>query len=306
MHIVVAVNPNASFGRNRGIETKVSSALAAAGHHVNVLIRNSFDELLTATRAAASNADALVVVGGDGMVSLGVNALVGTSTPMAIVPAGTGNDFARALGFDHTNLDHAIEQMVASLNTTPVAVDTVSMTSDSGKSLGRYVGVLSAGFDAIVNERANTMRRPRGASRYILALLIELVRMKPRHYRITITNNNGAATEFEVHAVLVAAANNVSLGGGMYLVPHANLRDGKIDLLVAHAMSKFELLRVFPKVFSGKHTSHPKCDFHQGTSIRIETEHVVAYADGERVAPLPLQLQVEPNSLQVFFVPPTS
>ncbi|MEO8932511.1 MAG: diacylglycerol kinase [Lacisediminihabitans sp.] len=295
LHLVVAINPSASFGKSRAVGPATVQTLRAAGHEVTALTEPDFEELREAARKALRRKpDALVVVGGDGMVSLGVNLLAGTKIPLGIVPSGTGNDMARGLGIPVGNTEAAIELLLQLLQNAPRVIDAGRVTGSDG-GITWFASVLSAGFDAVVNERANLMRWPRGRSRYNLALLRELAVLKPISYRLTL---DGVVSE--TRAMLVAVGNNVSLGGGMRVVPEAKLDDGLLDVLVVQPLSRTAFLRIFPRVFKGTHVSDPRVSITRVRSIRIEADAVVAYADGERVGPLPVDAEVVPGALRVL------
>ena len=295
LQLVVAINPSASFGKSRDVGPAVVQTLRAAGHEVVALTEPDFEQLRDAARAALRDkSDALVVVGGDGMVSLGVNLLVGSRIPLGIVPSGTGNDMARGLGIPVDNTEAAIEILLAALPRPPRVIDAGRITEDDGR-VTWFGCVLSAGFDAVVNERANLMRWPRGRNRYNVALLRELAVLKPIAYRVTL---DGVVSE--TRAMLVAAGNNVSLGGGMRLVPDAKLDDGLLDVLVVRPLSRTAFLRIFPRVFKGTHVTDPRVMITRARNIRIEADSVVAYADGERVGPLPIDIELVPAALRVL------
>ena len=295
LKLVVAINPSASFGKSRAVGPAVVQTLRAAGHEVIALTEPDFDELKDAAgRALRDRPDALVVVGGDGMVSLGVNLLAGTKIPLGIVPSGTGNDMARGLGIPVGNTEPAIEALLVALGRPPRVIDAGRVTEGDGRTTW-FACVLSAGFDAVVNERANLMRWPRGRSRYNLALLRELALLKPISYRLTL---DGVVSE--TRAMLVAAGNNVSLGGGMRVVPDAKLDDGLLDVLVVQPLSRTAFLRIFPRVFKGAHLGDPRVSVTRARSIRIEADAVIAYADGERIGPLPIDIEVVPAALRVL------
>ncbi|QTX04434.1 diacylglycerol/lipid kinase family protein [Agromyces archimandritae] len=288
--LVVAVNPSASFGRHRAVGAAVVARLEAAGYAVEMLQEPNAALLDRELRSALGHdPDGVVVVGGDGLVSLALNAIGETGIPLGLVPTGTGNDLARGLGIPHDDPTAATDALLAALDRPPRAIDAVR-TGD-----GRwFAGVLSAGFDAVVNERANRMRRPRGASRYTIALVRELLGYRARPYVLEIDGERR-----EVRAMLISVANNASIGGGMRIVPHAALDDGLLDVFIVHPLPRIGLLRVFPRVFSGTHIDHPAVEFRTAKRVRIDGD-AVAYADGERLGELPIEAEVQPGALRVF------
>jgi diacylglycerol kinase (ATP) len=292
--LLVAVNPAASFGRNRAVGPAVAERLIDEGYEVAMLREANFELLRREAESAfALGTDGLVVVGGDGMVSLGVNLVAETGVPLGIVAAGTGNDLARGLGLPFEDPAAATEELVAALARPPRMIDLGVIRH--GELSTWFACVVSAGFDAVVNERANRMSRPRGPSRYTIALMRELATFRPRTYAITIDG-----VRREQRAMLVSVANNPSLGGGMRIVPHADLTDGLLDVFIVHPLSRAGLLAVFPKVFAGEHTNHPAVEFVQGRRIVIEADDIIAYADGERIGALPIDVEVVPRALAVF------
>jgi diacylglycerol kinase (ATP) len=292
--VVVAVNPMASFGHRADVGPLAIRRLRDAGHTVIDVDEANIELLRRETmRAVEAGVDALVVVGGDGMANLGANIVAQTGVPLGIVPSGTGNDLAAGLGIPIDDTEAAIARLLDALDRPPRVID--AGTVRHGELTTWFAGVLSAGFDASVNERANRMTRPRGRSRYVFALLRELATLKPIPYEIVA---DGVAAGKE--ALLISVANNRSLGGGMHIVPHADLEDGMLDLFIVTPMSRFAFLRVFPKVFSGRHTELPAVSFQRVRSVTLNAPGVVAYADGERIGPLPVEITVVPGALKVL------
>jgi diacylglycerol kinase (ATP) len=300
LRLVVAINPTASFGKGRDVGPAVVSTLRGLGHHVTSLQEPSFAELVESGRAAvATKPDAFIVVGGDGMVNLGTNLVAKTKVPLGIVPSGTGNDMARGLGLPYDNTEAAIESLISCLAEGPRTIDAglVTYTDDeTGERAQRWFAcVLSAGFDAIVNERANNMRHPKGPSRYLVALALELAKLKPIEYRLVIDG-----VETVTKAALVAVGNNISLGGGMKVTPDARVDDGVLDVLLVEPLSRIAFLRVFPSVFKGEHVKDRRVSIQRATTISIDADSVAAYADGERINRLPIEITVVPKALRIF------
>jgi diacylglycerol kinase (ATP) len=296
--LVVAINPSARFGANKGVGGTVVDKLRAHGHEVVDLLEPSYAELIASAKREISNKpDGLIVVGGDGMVNLGVNLVAGTGVPLGLIPAGTGNDMARILGIPHEDQVAALEVLIEALERPARVIDAVLTTESDGTQ--RWLGcIMSAGFDAFVNERANKMEYPKGKSRYTIAMLMELLTLKPIQYKVTMDG-----TVLETGGVLVSVGNGESFGGGMRVLPNAVLDDGLLDVLVAQPMSRISLLRIFPKVFEGTHITDPRVAIYRAKKIRIEADGVVAYGDGERFGPLPIDLEVKPGALRVFSPP---
>jgi diacylglycerol kinase (ATP) len=285
--IAVLTNPTSGKGRGGRIGDVVLPRLTDAGYAVRDLRGRDADEALDLARQCVSDElETLVVIGGDGMVHLAVQALAGTGTRLGVVPAGTGNDVARALDLPRKD---------------PVAAtDLIIAGHERSIDLARighkyYVTVLAAGFDAIVNERANQMTWPKGQMRYNLATLAELRTFEPIPYLLEV---DGEQHRFS--AMMVAVGNGSSFGGGMRIAEGALLDDGLLDVIAIAPMGKLELLRTFPKLFSGTHIGHPKVRHFPARTVTIAAPGIVAYADGERIAPLPLTVEVVPAALNVL------
>ncbi len=297
--VVVAINPSASFGRSRDVGPALVQTLRASGHEVVSLQEPDWESLVASARASvAKRPDALVVVGGDGMVHLGVNILAGKRVPLGIVPTGTGNDMARSLGIPYENAEAAIRALGDALDREARTIDAakVRWADSDGAPQERWVAcAISAGFDAIVNERANSMRHPKGPSRYTIAILVELARLKPIHYRLTLDGR-----VIETDGSMVSLGNGISLGGGMKITPDAILDDGLLDVMIVRPLTRLKFLRLFPKVFSGMHTGLPVVRMERARRVRIEADGIVAYGDGERLGPTPVDVELVPGALRVL------
>jgi len=294
--VALLVNPTSGGGRGAREGRLAADRLRQEGLGVRLLEgADAEDAVRLAREAVAGGVDALVVAGGDGMVHIGVQCVAGTGVPLGMVPTGTGNDFATALGIPAHD-PAAAAQVIA--RWTPTDIDAVLTDSVVGKRW--YAGVMSSGFDSAVNERANRMRWPRGRSRYNIAIMAELGVFKPLPFRVTV---DGAETEVE--AMLTAVGNNTSYGGGMKVTPGAVLDDGLLHVTVLRRLSKVEFLRVFPRVYKGTHVDHPAVDVLVGREVRLEAPGAVAYADGERIGALPVTATCVPGALRVLSWDPT-
>ena len=285
--LALLTNPTAGKGRGNRTAAMALPRLLEAGYDVRSLDGRSPEEALDLARqCVADGIEALVVCGGDGMVHLGAQAVTGTETPLGIIPAGTGNDVARYL--DLPRSDPAL------------AADVVARGKERTIDLARvgsvyFVTVLAAGFDAIVNERANAMAWPKGQMRYNLATLAELRVLAPIPYVLELDG-----VEERLEATLVAVGNGPSFGGGLRITEGAVLDDGMLDVVVIKPLSKLDLLRTYPKLFRGTHVHHPQYRHHRVRRVTVAAPGIVAYADGERIGALPLTIEVAPGALRVL------
>lgn len=289
--ITLFVNPTAGRGRGARAARPAASALRDAGFSVRTVLGDDPRDALARARAAVEEGTgALIAVGGDGMANLALQAVVGTGTPFGLVAAGTGNDFARALGMPLREPAAAGRMIADALKCGRVR------DIDLGRIGDRWFGaVLASGFDSRVNDRGNRMRLPLGRFKYDLAIVAELAAFRPLPYRITL---DGGEVR-EVEATLVAVGNGPSYGGGMRICPGADLTDGLFDITVVGECSRATLLRVFPRVYRGTHVGHPAITVLRAASVELAAEQVTGYADGEPVGPLPLTARCVPGALRV-------
>ncbi|MER7457826.1 diacylglycerol kinase [Micromonospora sp. NPDC126480] len=293
--VAVLANPTAGRGRHRGLLPRVLDRLAEGGRPVRVLdARTPVQAQAACHEAVADGAAALVTVGGDGTVHLALQAVAGTSVPFGAVPAGTGNDFAIDTGFPGDPLT-AVDAMVAALRDgRSRPVDLARITAADGTHRW-YGAVLAAGFDAIVNERANRMRWPRGPRRYDLAILVELARLRPRRYTLRLDGEI-----HETDAVLVAVGNCPSYGGGMRICPDADPTDGLLDVVVGGRFDRRTLMRVKPRIYRGTHVAHPLVRSYRARTVEVEAAGITTYADGERAVDLPVTITAVPGAVRLL------
>jgi diacylglycerol kinase (ATP) len=275
----LVINPVAGQGKGTTVGTYVAGWLSQRKIPYTIVTGNSSVSLgdhFSHFLEKFPEAQGVIAVGGDGLLHNILQVLVPAQIPLAVIPAGTGNDFVRTLGWDLKSFDAQLQTI------TTLAPSSVDLGLVDGEW---FAAILSTGFDSIVNEKANTMSWPKGPMKYNAAISIELPRFKPRHYEI-ILDDRTISTE----AMLIAVSNGRSYGGGMLVCPSANIRDGLFDVMVLHPVSTAQFIKVFPRVFAGTHVSHPAVEIVRSRSVRIESK-AVAYADGERIGQLPISAE---------------
>jgi diacylglycerol kinase (ATP) len=284
----LVINPVAGQGKGASVGTYVAGYLNSRGIKYEIIIgRNGIDQADSLQRFLGRNPDCsgVIAVGGDGLLHLVLQKITPAQVPLAVIPAGTGNDFVRTLGWSPDNVDAILE---AVLSKKPRSVDLGLVDGEW------FAAILSTGFDSIVNEKANTLSWPKGPMKYNVAIAIELPRFAPRHYEIILDDRT-----ISTQAMLIAVANGRSYGGGMLVCPRADISDGYFDVMVLHPISKLEFIKVFPRVFKGTHITHPAVEIVRSKSVKITSE-AVAYADGERIGQLPVSAQCMPGALMTW------
>ncbi|MCG5214876.1 YegS/Rv2252/BmrU family lipid kinase [Streptosporangium sp. KLBMP 9127] len=290
--IALLVNPAARGGRSLRLLAPALRRLRAGGREVSVLAATTAGEALElACTAVAEDPAALVAFGGDGLVHLAVQATAGTAVPLGIIPAGTGNDIATALGIPARDPAAAAATVLRGMTRT---IDAVLIDGTEW-----FAGVLACGFDSRVNERANARTWPPGMAKYLVAVVQELRAFRPIPFTITLESPAGREV-IEREAMLVAVGNTGAYGAGMRVCPAADPGDGLLDVMVLGAIPRGEFLRTFPRVYRGTHVTHPAVTVRTATRVEISAPGVVAYADGERIGPAPITCELVPGALHVL------
>lgn len=292
--VVALVNPVAGRGRGRRAGEAAVARLRELGAEVSELEGASAAEARELVAAAlADRPDALVVVGGDGTLASILDQLVGAGVPAVLVPAGTGNDLARALGLPLGGAGSAARaaELALSGRIRDIDIGEVSI----GDRRTRFLTVAALGFDARVADRTNRLRRPRGRTRYYLALVIELVRLRPLRFSLRV---DGGPTE-ERPGILVAVGNTRSYGGGMPICPDADPADGAFDVTHVAPIGRLTLIRLFPSLLRGSHLARPEVRALRAAHVEISAPGLVVYADGERIGAGPARFAVLPGALRL-------
>lgn len=281
--------------RGRGgpaaLGARATDALRGAGHEVSEIVTDTLGEARARCRQAVQDeVDVLVVAGGDGAVSLGVDTCARTGTALGLLPAGTGNDNARSLGVPEG--ERAVDLL---LRPTTRTVDTLHLPE-----LDRHVlSSVPAALDSRISARASSWPRQLGPLSYTLAALVEIAllgRQEPLRYRLTV---DGRSEELE--ALVVVPANMRYFGGGLPIAPDADPTDGLLDLVVVTPLGPARAVGLLRAVRAGRHPGHPDVRITRAREVRIEgPDDIIAQGDGEKLGPLPLTVRVDPASLQVI------
>ena len=283
--LILFANPSSGRGKGGKVLSIIENFLKLSNEVFSSISTKSLEKSIFLLRESANKYPQakIIVIGGDGMLHAAINNVQGN--PIGLIPAGTGNDFARALGL---SLEDPIENIRRVLSADVEEVDLGKIGDEY------FAAICSTGFDSVVNERANKLKWPTGKMKYNIAMLLELPRFKPRSYEIVIDGK-----KMQTQAMLIAIANGLSYGGGMKVCPAADIQDGLLDIMILAPVPKLEFIRIFPSVFKGLHVTHPAVSILQGRSIQIKAD-AVAYADGERIGELPLDVSISHNKLKVL------
>jgi len=296
----LVVNPTAGRGRALKILPDVLDAFLRGLPEGSLQVRqaNTYQDAQDFCRRAVEAArpdthDSLVVMGGDGIMHLGVNAAGGTNVPLGMIPAGTGNDLCRSVGVP-------LDPVKAAQVIVEGHLKRIDLTSAVGKlahgGTQRYVGsVVATGYDARVAIRGASMAKGWGSLAYAAAALAELRSFEPVTYRIRIDGQ-----ERVLPAMFIAVANGGYYGGGMHIAPKASVTDGLLDITLVHPVSKATLLRLLPKMFNGSFATDPAVELLTAKEVMIDGDGLVGVADGEALGQPPLGVTCEPGALAVF------
>jgi YegS/Rv2252/BmrU family lipid kinase len=288
--LLLLVNPAAAGGKSLRSLARARDALDGAGAEYRVVETHGLDHGRQLAGEAAATGEAIVAVGGDGMVGALAGVLRDAPVPLGIVPSGRGNDFARVLGIPSDPAEAA-----------RVLLDGGERLVDVAEAGGHpFVGIASLGFDSDANRIANETKRIRGNLVYVVAALRALAAWRTATFTVTV---DGERTEMRGYSV--AVGNSKAYGGGMFLIPHAEVDDGILDVFLSGETSKLTYLRGFPKVFKGTHVDDPSVTFLSGREVEVDADRpFTVYADGDPIGELPLKVSVRERCLRVI-VPST-
>jgi diacylglycerol kinase (ATP) len=290
--LVMIVNPLAGRGRGARAASEAERMLRGAGAEVTVLTGSSAaDTRELARRAVDEKPDGVVIVGGDGTLTGIVDVLADADAPITIVPAGTGNDLARTLGIP-TGHPHAAAAAALQGRLRRIDLGTVVSQGESRS----FLTVAALGFDAKVSERTNILRHPSGRLRYYLALVVELLRLRPTDFLIRVDSDDPE----RMPGTLLAVGNTATYGGGMPICVGAEPDDGLLDVVHVAPLSRRNLLRLFPLLLRGAHLHRPEVTHRRANSVHVSAPGLIVYADGERVGSEECTIGIRPGAVTIM------
>jgi len=280
------VNPASAGGKALKALPVVHETLDRLGApHRTVTTRSTEHAAEEAARAAAQG-ETVAALSGDGLLRPLAGALKGTPVALAVIPCGRGNDLARVLGIPTDPAEAA-----------QLAVDGPEKLLDVAEVDGiPFVGIASFGFDSDANRIANEAKLVRGNAVYLYAALRALAAWKPAAFSVTVDGER-----HDVSGYSVAVGNSKAYGGGMFVLPEAELDDGKLDLLISKDSSKLAFLRGVFQTFKAAHVDSPNAQFLRGATIEVSSDRpFVIYGDGDPIGTTPATMRVEQRCLRVI------
>lgn len=300
LRVGLLTNPAAAQGAGRRTGRQVAQLLRLAGLSVVDLSGPSAHVARARAEDVRDTLTALVVIGGDGTVALGAEIVAGTPVRLGIVPAGSGNDFARALDIPINDPEEATRILLHALSRPAVRIDAIEVLATGEHALPHRslaLGNVNLGFDALVNARANSARHR--TMRYTTAVLRELPAFRPLPFWIEI---DGGERQ-ELDASILTLCNTGVFGGGMRMAPEARVDDGQLELAAVTDISRTRLLRFFPRVFRGTHTELDEVQIQPVRQITVGIRSgrgLRAYADGEPRSVLPITARILPGAVRLL------
>lgn len=269
--------------------------------------------------ASSDQVDIIVLLGGDGTIHRHLSQLVKLALPVLVVPAGSGNDFARALGLRSVRDSLGAWRSFSArpYNVRAIDLGIIKPLGDAGGARAQpapssnsvlgtqhyFCSVAGVGLDSEVSRRANTLPRwLRGHGGYALTLVLTIFRFAPLTIKILARNQAGDwIVRSDQPTILTAFGNTGIYGGGMKIAPRARMDDGQLEVCVIAGVNPFKLACMFPTVYFGRHLQIREVDYFQAARLRVETETPLEiYADGEYVCRTPAEVSVEPGALKVL------
>lgn len=291
MKTLVIINPFSAGGKALESRAEIESSLAALDIDYKIHISENLKDMTnTVKNYLSSDFENFIAAGGDGTIHYIANALIGSSKKMGAIPLGSGNDAATNLGISSNIADCC--KIIKNGKTKSIDMGIIN-------DKYYYLCIAGSGFDSEVSDLANNTKFPiKGPSKYKYAVYKTLLTFRSKEFTFSYHGQ-----ERKMQGMLVVASNMSSYGGGMKITPDADPCDGLFDICIIKRMSKPHFIKVFPKVFEGKHIDDPSVEIFRTSELELNSKHAFSvFADGEYICKLPAKFKVVPGILD-FLVP---
>jgi diacylglycerol kinase (ATP) len=292
---VFLVNPASANGATGRRWPKLEARARELGLTGETLFSEGPGHLRELARNAAGRSELLVVVGGDGTLNEVVNGLVGTDAEIAVIAAGTGQDFGRTYGLPN-RIDDAIRVVLDGRTRSIDVGRAVFRGADGNEATRFFVNVGSAGMSGAVAARANSMSKALGGrATFYWALVREFAVWK--NTEVTVQLDAGERRG-RMHDVILA--NGMWHAGGMKLAPDARPDDGLFDVVLIGDVTKLDFVTTSPKLYGGGHVGHPRIEVIRSAAVSVDAATPLPLElDGEPGGTTPARFEIVPSALRI-------
>ncbi len=291
MKTLIILNPASAKGKSLEIKNIIELEFKKFNMDYQIHISKSLDDMINITKSnLEKNFNNFISVGGDGTLHYMANVLAGTDKNMGAIPTGSGNDITTTLG-----ITPDVEKCCQIIKNGKIKRIDLGIINDKYY----YLCIAGSGFDSQVNYLANNTRFPiKGPLKYTYSVYKTLITFRPKKFFINYDNNKR-----EIYGMMIAASNMPTYGGGMKITPDADPEDGLFDVCIIKKMSKIHFIKIFPKVYEGKHIYDKHVEIFKTTALTLDSEYPFSvFADGEYICKLPASFKIVPKKLN-FIVP---
>jgi len=286
MKTLIILNPVSAKGRAMEFRKEIESEFKKLKLDYQIHISKSLQDMMNATKKNLKNGFTnFIGVGGDGTIHYMANILAGTDKNLGVIPTGSGNDIAVNLG-----LPSDVKSCCRIIKKGATKRLDLGLINDKYY----YLCIAGSGFDSQVNDLANNTRLPvKGPAKYSYSVYKTLITFKSKKFFIDYDNS-----QREIFGMMITASNMPSYGGGMRITPDADPEDGLFDICIIKRMSKLHFIKVFPKVYEGKHIEDSNVEIFRTSYLKLDSEYRFSvFADGEYICKLPASFKVAPKKL---------
>ncbi len=291
MKTLIILNPASAKGKSLEIKELIESEFKKLNIEYHVHISKNLQDIADTTENNLKNDFSnFIAVGGDGTIHYMANVLAGTDKNLGIIPTGSGNDIPTSLG-----LPADIKSCCQIIKEGKIKRIDLGLINDKYY----YVCIAGSGFDSQVNDLANNTCLPlKGPVKYTYSVYKTLITFRSKKFFLEYDGNRR-----EIYGMMIAASNMPMYGGGMKITPAADPEDGLLDICIIKRMSKLHFIKIFPKVYEGKHVDDIYVEIFRTNNLTIESEYQFSvFADGEYICKLPANFKIAPKKLN-FIVP---